>query len=403
MKPVEKLRAATGYLILHHPFIATPLLRLRLVPDPRQPTAATDGRSIFYREELVTGLTSEETIFLLAHGVLHVALAHHLRRGDRHPKAWNAAADFVINLLLQDAGFSIISGALLNPFYAGWSTERVYRTLISQAEEALADARTASSNGVPGTPSGPSLEDFIPEGAGGWVDDMKGEDGKDLSQAERSRQEGELSVALKHALQVQAMVRGDNSLSIAFSRAVEPRSPGFDARRELSDFLTTVIGRDDYTWSRLNPRYLPAGVCLPSLSSSLALIDVIVAIDTSSSVTPLLLSFMAGACEDLLAAYPHTLLRVLYCDTEVRSTEEITIYNCPVTLSQGQGGGGTRFAPVFDWVAENGYHPTFLLYMTDLDGPSPPDPGYPVIWLAIDAVHPTPPFGRRIDLSTLEG
>ena len=74
-----------------------------------------------------------------------------------------------------------------------------------------------------------------------------------------------------------------------------------------------------------------------------------------------------------------------------------------MTLSHAQGGGGTRFAPVFDWVSENGYHPTFLLYMTDLDGPSPPDPGYPVIWLAIDAVHPTPPFGRRIDLSSLEG
>ena len=219
MTPTEKLRAATGYLILHHPFIATPLLRLRLVPDPRQPTAATDGRSIFYREELIAGLTLEETIFLLAHEVLHVALAHHLRRGERNPKAWNAAADFAINLLLQEAGFSIISGALLEPAYAGWSTERVYRTLMAQAELALADALNASS--APGTPSSePSLEDFIPQGAGGSVEDMKSQDGKDLSQAERSREEGKLSVALKHALQVQAMVRGDDSLAIAFSLAV---------------------------------------------------------------------------------------------------------------------------------------------------------------------------------------
>jgi predicted metal-dependent peptidase len=111
---------------------------------------------------------------------------------------------------------------------------------------------------------------------------------------------------------------------------------------------------------------------------------------------------MAGACEDLLAAYPQTLLRIVYCDSEVRSTEEITIHDCPVTLSQAQGGGLTRFAPVFEWVAEEGYHPTFLLYMTDLDGPVPEDPGYPVIWLAIDTLFPTPPFGRRIDLSSLD-
>ena|SRR5947209_15772040 len=402
MKPVEKLRAATGYLILHHPFIATPLLRLKLLPDPREATAAVDGRSIFYNEDFVTGLTSEETIFLLAHEVLHVALAHHLRRGDRNPKGWNAAADYVINLMLQDAGFAVIKGGLLNPAYAGWSTERVYQSLFRDAKKAHSET-LGSPNGAPGTPGKkPSLEDFIPEGAGGTVRDMKNEDGKDLSQAERSRQEGELSVTLRQAHQVQAMIQGVGARTNPFSRAIESRPAGFDARSELAAFLTTTIGRDDYAWSRLNQRYLSAGICLPSLSASLALVDVIVAIDTSSSVTPSLLSFMAGACEDLLAAYPQTVLRVVYCDSEVRSTEEITIHDCPVTFSLAQGGGLTRFAPVFEWVTQNGYHPTFLLYMTDLAGPVPEDPGYPVIWLAIDTLFPTPHFGRRIDLSSID-
>jgi VWA-like protein DUF2201/putative metallopeptidase-like protein len=314
-------------------------------------------------------------------------------------------------VLKELAGLEVSRSALCRALlrlgvYAGWSTELVYQKLVREAEEALAETLASNVNGAQGAApsllSTPSLEDLIPEGVGGWVEDMKSEDGKDLSQAQRSREEGELSVALKHALQAQAMVQGVDSLVDAFSRAVEPRSPGFDARQELAAFLAATIGRDDYTWSRLNPRYLSAGVCLPSLSASLALVDGIIAIDTSSSVTPRLLSFMAGACEDLLTAYPQSLLRVLYCDTEVRSTEVITAYDRPVTLSQAQGGGGTRFAPVFDWVSENGFHPTFLLYMTDLDGPSPPDPGYPVIWLAIDAVHPTPPFGRRIDLSSLD-
>ena len=74
MTPAAKLRAATGYLILHHPFIATPLLRLKLAPNPAMPTAGVDGRSIFYNEDFVAGLNCEETIFLLAHEVLHVAL-----------------------------------------------------------------------------------------------------------------------------------------------------------------------------------------------------------------------------------------------------------------------------------------------------------------------------------------
>jgi predicted metal-dependent peptidase len=401
MKPAEKLRAATGYLILHHPFITTPLLRLKLVADPHQPTAAVDGRSIFYNEDFVAGLTSEETIFLLAHEVLHVALAHHLRRGDRDPKGWNAAADYVINLMLQQAGFAVIEGGLLNADFAGWSTERVYQLIMTQAQQALCVTLTLKGAPVAGGDV-PSLHDYIPEGAGGSVQDMMGEDGKTLSQAERSQKEGELAVTLRQALRAQGLVQGAAGLTAPFARVVESRPAGFDARTELAAFLTMTIGRDDYAWSRPNPRYLSAGVCLPSLSASQALVDVIVAIDTSGSVTPSLLSFVAGACEDLLAAYPQTLLRIVYCDSEVRSTEEVTIHDCPVTLSQAQGGGGTRFNPVFEWVAENGYQPTFLLYMTDLAGPEPEDPGYPVVWLAISSMFPTPPFGRRIDLSTLD-
>jgi len=389
---------ATGYLILHHPFIAVPLLRLRLIPDPGQPTAATDGRAIYFNEDFVSNLTFEETIFLLAHEVLHVALGHHLRRGGRDLKAWNAAADFVINLLLQDAGFPLITGALYNPLYAGWSTEQVYRAIVEQAQEAFDLNSQANANGSPV----PSLDDYIPEGAGGLVVDMKGDDGQDLSQAECSREEGALSVALKHALRMDAMIRGDESLAAAFSRAVQPRSPAFDPRAELAAFLTATLGRDDYSWSRPNPRYLTTGVYLPSLSRGLALVDVIIAIDTSASITPRLLSFMAGACEDILGAYPQSVLQVVYCDSAVRSTEEITLYDCPVTLSKAQGGRGTRFTPIFKWVEEKGYHPTFLLYMTDLEGDSPSDPGYPVVWLAIDARHSSPPFGHRIDISSVD-
>jgi hypothetical protein len=254
----EKLRAATGYLILHHPFIAVPLLRLRLEPDPQRATAATDGRAIYYNPEFVEGLSGEETIFLLAHEVLHVALAHHLRRGDRHPKGWNAAADFVINLLLADAGFAMIPGLVLSRDFAGWSTEQVYRAIVQFAEAELAAAQASSPTPAPGTDSvspsdsgnpngkGPELADFLPEGTGGEVEDLKGDDGQDLSQAERSREEGDLAVTLTQALRADAIVRSDDRLRSAVSRAVQAVSPGFDARAELAELLTAVVGRDDY-------------------------------------------------------------------------------------------------------------------------------------------------------------
>lgn len=402
MTPIEKLRAATSYLIIHHPFVAVPLLRLRLQADSTEATAATDGRSIYYNPDFVADLSYEETIFLLAHEVLHVALAHHLRRADRYPKAWNAAADYVINLMLEGVGFTLIAGALHDLRYAGWSTEKVYRFIVQQAEEDLAAATSVVTTGSRGDTKEPALDDFIPEGTGGRVIDMKGEDGSELSQAERTQEESNLSVTLNQALRAEAMVRSDQSLATAFARVVQPIAPGFNARAELAEFITTTIGRDDYTWTRPNSRYLPAGLYLPSLSSSLTLLDVIVAIDTSGSISPRLLSFMAGACDELLLAFPQAHLRVVYCDSAVRSTEDLTVDDCPVTLRNAQGGGGTRFSPVFEWVAENGLQPAFLLYMTDLYGDSPEDPGYPVLWLTIKPVSRPHPFGRRIDLSVLD-
>src|SRR4029077_558885 len=148
--------------------------------------------------------------------------------------------------------------------------------------------------------------------------------------------------------------------------------------------------------------YLHTDTYLPSLTEAQALVDGVVAIDTSCSIREAHLRFMAGACEDILSAFPQSTLQVVYCDTRVRSTEQISSYDAPITLSKAEGGGGTRFTPVFDWVAEQGLSPTFLLYMTDLQGDSPKDPGYPVVWLAIDGPQTgTPTFGHRIDLSSI--
>ena len=62
-----------------------------------------------------------------------------------------------------------------------------------------------------------------------------------------------------------------------------------------------------------------------------------------------------------------------------------------------QGGGGTDFRPVFEWVCASGAMPDLLLYFTDAQGEFPPvEPAFPVLWLvkgkaagALGATHPT--------------
>ena len=62
------------------------------------------------------------------------------------------------------------------------------------------------------------------------------------------------------------------------------------------------------------------------------------------------------------------------------------------------GGGGTRFAPVFDWIAAGHRRPDLLLYFTDAQGEFPRHaPGFPVIWLVKGRAKV--PWGERVQLN----
>lgn len=93
-------------------------------------TACTDGKYIKFNPEFFNNLHDDEAIFLLAHEIMHVALLHMYRRGDRDPEIWNMAADYVINAELIRAGLKMPEGGLYNSFFYGWTTESVYDYLI---------------------------------------------------------------------------------------------------------------------------------------------------------------------------------------------------------------------------------------------------------------------------------
>src|SRR5262245_26346400 len=62
-------------------FFATLALRLTPVVDWSLQTMATDGRRLLLNPRFVQGLSPDELLGVVAHEVLHCALAHHARRG----------------------------------------------------------------------------------------------------------------------------------------------------------------------------------------------------------------------------------------------------------------------------------------------------------------------------------
>src|SRR5476651_1540989 len=109
----RKLTRARTQLLLNQPFFGTLCLRLKLAPGDL-PTMATDGRRIVYDPAFVDALKPAELEAVLAHEVLHCALGHHCRRGERDPRLWNEAADLAINPILIGNGFTLPAGALVD-------------------------------------------------------------------------------------------------------------------------------------------------------------------------------------------------------------------------------------------------------------------------------------------------
>ena len=75
------------------------------------------------------GCSDPELIGLLAHEVMHPAMQHHTRRGDRDPALWNDAADYAINPILTEAGFTLPGDMLNDPEYRGMTAEQIYDAL----------------------------------------------------------------------------------------------------------------------------------------------------------------------------------------------------------------------------------------------------------------------------------
>lgn len=70
----------------------------------------------------------------------------------------------------------------------------------------------------------------------------------------------------------------------------------------------------------------------------------------------------------------------------------------PISLNP-IGGGGTEFAPCFEWVEERGIMPQTVVFLTDLYGSFPSyTPSYPVLWASTGSRQA--PFGEVIPMQS---
>jgi predicted metal-dependent peptidase len=394
-----RIQKARTTLLLDHPFFGTLLFRLGARPSPSIATMATDGMSLFYNPEFVATLNAAELTGVLAHEVMHPALQHHTRRGDRDQARWNMACDYAINPILLDAGLTLPKDVLIDNRFRGMSAERIYN-LIEEDEKQ--EGSTGQTESQPGNGSGGSEDGSLhgegggsepnapstPGGVGQVLDAPEPEAESGPSVSEQAR---EWQIAVEQAETV-AKVAG--KLPGGAVRALEASHAAKVDWRELLRRAWSDSIPADYSWARPNRRHVWSGLYLPGITSE-GVGEIAIAVDCSGSVSSRQLGLFEAEIRSILAGQRPHLVHVLYFDAVIQKVETYE-GGQPVSLAP-VGGGGTDFRPCFDWLHEHGIVPQTLVFLTDLCGTFPSEaPAYPVIWATTEDRRA--PFGQVVPM-----
>ena len=337
-------------------FFTTVCFSLKHIWDEAIPTACTNGAEIRYNPKFFLSLTEHERVFVLVHEAMHVALLHITRLQGRNRQKWNMAADYVINLMLVDRGFTLPKGGLLDKSFAGMSTEQVYDLIPDQ-----------------------QAEDYPMD-----IEEAFGE----LTNVEENIKEilVRASVASKMAGDKAGSIPGD--IQIYLDKLLKPKLPWkIILRRFIQAFA-----KDDYTFTRPNRRFFPKHI-LPGLKSE-KLIDLAIAVDTSGSVSDEEFKRFVSETSGILKMMQPDNMTLIQFDTKLKSID--TLKNVrDLTQVTFTGRGGTKIGPVLDWAKEN--KPQLLLVFSDGEFYWPGDKlNSPTLWMIHNNKDFKAPFGQVI-------
>lgn len=392
MNASEKMQKARVALVLDEPFFGALLLGLKHAEDKEgrlTKTMATDGISLYWHTPFVESLPVRELVTILAHEALHAALLHPLRRGQRDHKLFNQACDHAVNLHLEDCNQAAKSKGKAEPFpwpkidgilkddrFAGLSAEEIYGQLANERQQDSEQPDQESAG--KGSPSDE-------QGIGGVLDAPGDE-------SQKQEQEAQWKVGLVQAAQAGKLAGNlPGGIARLVQETLNPPSRWQDILRQF----VREYAKDDYSWTKPNPRYAATGFILPSLYSQ-RLGRIVVAIDTSGSIDGALLDSFLSEVEGIMHECRPQTLTLIDCDTTVNSIRD---YEPTDSLPRDfNGGGGTDFRPVYTAIAESGESPVCLIYFTDLEGQFPKEPpAFPVLWASYNTSKKAP-FGETIHI-----
>lgn len=393
-KEIEELIIrARVRMLLKAPFFGNLATRL-IIKDGSGwvPTAATDGKHLYYNADFFKAMDKKELEFVIAHEVMHCVYDHMSRRGSRDPRLWNCAGDYVINYELhqQKIGRLVTANGikvLYDEKYKDMGAEEIYELLKQDQEDGKGDESADSfdthMDPDDGKGGNGNQKDCKSCGGTGEKDDGKGgkeecdacggtgkQPGNDpsglngpipMSEEDRAVLRDEIRQATIEA----AKVAGAGNTPAGVGRMIKELTEPQMNWRELLNMQIQSCLKSDFTFMKPNRKSWDSGIYLPGMLNDEKL-DVDICIDTSGSISERMLRDFLSEIKGIMEQFTDFVIRIWTFDTEVYNKQEYLPENIDELLDYDiQGGGGTDFMVNWDFMKEEGIEPHRFIVMTD--------------------------------------
>ena len=349
----ERIVTARVGLLLRHPFFGNMATRLKITQaDEFIPTAAVDGRNLYYNTQFFNAMNNKEIEFVVAHEILHMVYDHLGRREERDPMLYNIAADYIVNnLLVRDriGEKPSIVDCYQDFKYEGWSSEAVYDELFDEAEK----------NGREYVEQlGEMLDEHID-----WEKENEEREGKGLPKYTKEEMD-QIKDEIKESMLQAAQSAGAGNTPAGIQRMIkEMTEPKMNWRELLRMQIQSTI-KNDYTFSRPNRKAWHTGAILPGMNF-LDTIDICIGMDLSGSITHQAKDFL-GEVNGIMEEFKDYNIKIWCFDTEIYNEDDFSGDDGRSIVDyEPIGGGGTDFMANWRYMKDRDIQPKKFIMFTD--------------------------------------
>jgi len=359
---LDRIIVARVGLLLRHPFFGNMATRLKIVcADDWCPTAAVDGRNLYFNTQFFNEMNNKEVEFVIAHEILHCVFDHLIRREDREPRIYNIAADYKVNnLLVRDRiGTKPSFIDCYQDFkYESWTSEEIYDEIYEIAKKNGEDAIKQL---------GEMLDEHV-DWEGDGDDGDEGENGNKKGKGRPTYSKEELKQIrdeIKEGMIQAAQSAGAGNVPGAIERMItEFTEPKMNWREIIRQQIQSTV-RNDFTFQRPSRKGWHTSAILPGMNFD-EQVDLCISIDMSGSIGNDQAADFLGEVQGIMDEFKEYNIKLWCFDTKVYNEEDFSAAGGErLEEYRVKGGGGTDFMVNWTYMKDNDIVPKKFIMFTD--------------------------------------